>query len=147
MTVPIEFRAAAPDDYEFARSVYFEVQKWIIDQLFGWDEARENEKFRRQFKPEETQIILASGQPVGWFWLTEQEQSIELIGIYITSMHQNQGIGTQIVQTILQRARVEGKVVLFSTAKINKSKKLFERLGFYTTHEEDHKYHLRYEPE
>ena len=47
---------------------------------------------------------------------------------------------------LLNRARMEDKEVLFSAARMNHAKKLFERLGFYTTdeQEDDHKFHLRY---
>ncbi len=104
-----------------------------------------NDKFNRQFNPEQTSIIIADGQMVGWLQLAEEKSSIELTGIYIASSHQHHGIGTAILLALLNRARIEDKAVLFSAARINPAKKLFERLGFYTTHEDDHKFHLRYD--
>jgi hypothetical protein len=40
--------------------------RWLIEQLFGWDQEREDAKFASQFKPDEVRIITAGGQDVGW---------------------------------------------------------------------------------
>jgi GNAT superfamily N-acetyltransferase len=142
--IVVESRAAKTADEDFAREIYFESQRWIIDQEFGWDERREFEKFRRQFKPEQTQIILADGAQVGWIQLEEKPETLEVLGIFITGSHQKHGIGMHIMKSILNWARAQNKAVLFNSARINRSKKLFERLGFYITHEQDHKFRLRY---
>ncbi len=36
----IGFRAAQTEDFAFARSLYFETMRWIIERLFRWDQAR-----------------------------------------------------------------------------------------------------------
>jgi hypothetical protein len=36
----ISLRAACDEDFGFARDVYFATMRWIIENLFGWDDAR-----------------------------------------------------------------------------------------------------------
>jgi len=64
--VNIELRAARDQDFAFARRVYFETMRWIIERLFGWDQAREEKSFVQFFKLDEVRIITADGQDVGW---------------------------------------------------------------------------------
>jgi hypothetical protein len=45
----IKLRAASNKDFAFARNVYFETMRWIIDRLFGWDQAREEKNFAQFF--------------------------------------------------------------------------------------------------
>ena len=62
----IGLRTACDKDFAFARDVYFETMRWIIERLFGWDLARENKNFAQFFKLDEVRIITADEQDVGW---------------------------------------------------------------------------------
>ena len=50
------------DDLAFARTIYFETMRWMIERLFGWDERREQEKFASQFNVAASQIVVADNQ-------------------------------------------------------------------------------------
>jgi hypothetical protein len=65
--VIITLRAARPDDYGFAKQIYYETMRWIIERLFDWDEEREDRKFAEQFKLEEVRIITADGRTSAGF--------------------------------------------------------------------------------
>ena len=45
----IKLRVACDADFGFARTVYFETMRWIIERLFGWDEVREAGDIARIF--------------------------------------------------------------------------------------------------
>jgi hypothetical protein len=64
--VNIHLRAGSAEDLVFARTIYLQEMRWIIERLFGWDELREQGRFPAQFKVEEVQIIVADGMDVGW---------------------------------------------------------------------------------
>jgi hypothetical protein len=64
--VHIQLREACESDSAFVRAVYFETMRSIIERLFGWDEARENQNFRQFFTLDEVRINTADGQNVGW---------------------------------------------------------------------------------
>ena len=62
----IAFRSACDDDVAFARNLYFETMREIIERLFGWDQIREEMNFAQFFRLDEVRIITADGQEVGW---------------------------------------------------------------------------------
>ncbi|HME34835.1 MAG TPA: hypothetical protein VKF84_06325 [Candidatus Sulfotelmatobacter sp.] len=61
----IALRTACSEDFVFARSVYFETMREMIERLFGWDQAREERNFAGFFKVDEVRIITADGQECG----------------------------------------------------------------------------------
>jgi hypothetical protein len=63
--VKIALRTACSEDFVFARNLYFETMRGMIERLFGWDQTREERNFAGFFKVEEVRII-ADGQDVGW---------------------------------------------------------------------------------
>ena len=58
----IGLRTACDKDFTFARNVYFETMRWIIERLFGWDLAREDKNFAQFFKLDEVRIITTESQ-------------------------------------------------------------------------------------
>jgi GNAT superfamily N-acetyltransferase len=138
-------RPATEDDLAFARRVYFETQRWIIEQYFGWDEARENEKFRQQFDPAETRIITSDGGDIGWLQTRATPKTIEVLGMYITELFQNRGLGSNLLAGLMNEAKTDGKAVLLSTHKTDPSKELYKRLGFRMVSEEERKVYMRWD--
>ena len=75
----IDFRQAQPEDSAFARELYLETMRWIIERMFGWDRAVEEETFARFFKLDEARIITADGRDVGWIQEQSDAESIVLV--------------------------------------------------------------------
>ena len=74
----IGLRPAQTEDLAFARSLYFETMRWIIERLFGWDQAREEENFAGFFKLDEVRIITVDARDVGWIQERSDDRSIYL---------------------------------------------------------------------
>lgn len=136
----INFRPATPDDLLFARDLYLESSRWLIEHYFGWDERREHEKFPNQFDAARSQIILIDDQDSGWLQTEETDANIEVGSLYIVKDLRGQGLGTRILSGIMNDAAATGKTVTLSTAKINPAKALYERLGFRIIREEERKF-------
>jgi ribosomal protein S18 acetylase RimI-like enzyme len=139
----IELRSATADDFLFARQLYYDTTRWIIERLFGWDEARENAKFARQFKLDEVEIIMVDGRDAGWLQTQTSEEAITLGQIYVAPALQRRGIGSDIVNRLLARANGQRKAITLSVVKINPARHFYERHGFRVTHEDQHKYYMR----
>ncbi len=137
----ITFRQADPADLDFARALYLESSRWLIEHYFGWDEAREIEKFPQQFDASRSRIIQVDGWDSGWLQAYETEERFEIDSLYIVKNLRGHGIGTRILQNILQDAG--GKPVTLSTAKINPALELYKRLGFQIVREEERKFFLQ----
>jgi len=142
----ISLRTACDDDAVFARNLYFETMRGIIEALFGWDQSREEKNFARFFRLEEVRIITADGQDVGWIQEQVSEGSIHLGSFYVAPTMQGRGIGTQVLGMLLGRAASESKTVTLAVVKSNPARRFYERHGFQTTHEDEHKFYMKAAP-
>jgi len=140
--VNINLRTACNADVAFARRLYFDTMREIIEGLFGWDQSREEENFARFFKLEEVRIITADGQDVGWIQEQIYEGSINLGSFYVAPAMQGRGIGTQILRMLLERATSESKTMTLAVVKTNPVRRFYEKQGFRTVHEDEHKFYM-----
>lgn len=113
----INLRVACDADFAFARCVYFETMRRIIERLVGWDEVREDKNFAQFFKLDEVRIITADGQDVGWVQEQIEDTTINLGSFYVTPVMQRQGIGTQVLQILLTHAKNQTKAITTSSGK------------------------------
>jgi len=144
--VNIGLRTASDRDVTFARDVYFETMRWIIERLFGWDPAREDKNFAQFFRLDEVRIITADEQDVGWIQEQVDDTTINLGSFYVMPMMQRRGIGTQVLQMLLARARNQSKAITLAVVKINPALRFYEKHGFRITHEDEHKFYMRADP-
>jgi GNAT superfamily N-acetyltransferase len=142
----IGLRAACNADFAFARGVYFETMRWIIERLFGWDQAREEKSFAQFFKLDEVRIITADARDVGWIQEQVDGTSINLGSFYLMPVMQRHGIGTQVLQTLLAQARSQSKVITLAVVKINPARQFYEKHGFRIINEDEHKFYMRADP-
>jgi len=145
--MPIALRPARPADSAFCRRIKNENMRWIAEQLFGWDEAQQVERFARQWNVDEVRIITAAAEDAGWLQTATVEDAVFLKQIYMDRPFQRQGIGTRVMRIVIDGARQDGKAVALDVVKINPARRLYERLGFRITGEEDHKFNMRREPD
>ena len=141
----IALRPAQREDFTFCRRVKYDTMRWIIDQLFGWDEKTQAERFAGQWRPDEARIITYAGDDVGWLQTKPAEDAVFLASIYLDAPFHGRGIGTQVMQSLIDEARREGKAVTLDVVKINPARRLYERLGFRTTGEDEYKFYMRRE--
>ncbi|AEU38187.1 GNAT family N-acetyltransferase [Granulicella mallensis] len=142
----IGFRKAQAEDLAFARNLYFETMRWMIERLFGWDQAREEAYFIGFFRLDEVRIITVDNRDVGWIQERLEGTSIDLGSLYVIPAMQRQGIGTQVLQMLLARARSQSKTITLAVVKINPALQLYARHGFRITHEDAYKFYMRADP-
>ncbi len=139
----VRLRAYQAEDFDFARQLYFETMGWAIERLFGWDQAKQEASFAGWFNPDEINIITANGVDAGWIQQRESDGAICLGSIYVTPEMQRKGIGTRVIQTLLDLGRQRSQPVTLAVMKINPAIALYQRLGFRITHEDEYKLYMR----
>ena len=130
----------------FARNLYFETMRGMIERLFGWDQAQEERNFAGFFKADEVSIITADEQDVGWIQEQVEDRTINLGSFYVTPAMQGRGIGTKILGILLTRAADQSKAMTLAVVKINPARYFYEKRGFRITHEDQHKFYMRADP-
>ena len=127
----VTLRPATPADATFVESVYFETQRWIIEQLFGWrGDDFERERFLSHYHESETSVVVADGKDAGWLCVREENNALHLHSIYLSAPFQRHGIGTLLIRDVIEDARKRRMPLTVSTARINPALALYERLGF-----------------
>jgi len=144
MTHDICLRAAEPQGLPFCRRLYFENMGWIIEAL-KLDTERQSAGFTQQWRVAEVRIISVADEDVGWLQAAPAPDAIFLGQLYLARRLQRQGIGSRVMQNLIEEATLARKAITLAMVKINPARGLYERLGFHTAHEDQHKVYMRRE--
>ena len=138
----IAMRPALSSDFDYCRCLYFAEMEWIINELH-LDLCAQEEGFRQQWNPMQVRIITLDGADVGWVQTIRQEEALFLGQIIIERWFQRKGVGTEIMKRLIADAAQLGLPLLLSVVKINPAQRLYRRLGFQVTHEDDRKFYMK----
>ena len=100
--------------------------------------------YRQHYPKGEYLIILLNGDPVGRLYVANIETEIRIIDITILPERRSAGIGTPIIQELMNEAKAVGKPLRIYVESFNPSRLLFERLGFVKTGESGYNYLLEW---
>ena len=135
-------RQATAEDRDRLYAIHREGMRPYVEQVWGWDEDFQRERFRRGFDPGATQVVLADGREIGFLRVAERGGVITLAQVFIASDHRRRGIGTALLRDILAR----GRPVRLRVLKVNDdARRLYERLGFRVVDENATRYLMHYE--
>lgn len=126
-----ELREVTHQDYNFIYHVKTTTLKPHIELVWGWDEAVQTKYLEESFGLETQLIITHEQEEIGILELNELEKRLEVVELEILPAYQRKGIGTKILQDIIEEYKGKGKQVGIGCFKINgDAKRLYERLGF-----------------
>ena len=126
------------------RDVYQELFKATFG---GWDEARHARQFRECWERGGISIIKVDGERVGMIQLFDQPDAVEVGEIQIEPRHQNEGIGSRVLQETVARAHKQRKRVLLSVGLKNaRALQLYQRLGFQKVAQNNTHNHMALDP-
>ena len=131
----IGFRPALDNDIDFLYALHVATMKEYVDKTWSWNEIYQETRFKKNYVPAEIQIITLDAQAVGMISLEERHEDIFLRVIEIHPMYQRRGLGTTIIQKIIDDASDQRKPVRLQVLKVNPAKRLYDRLGFAVTEE------------
>jgi ribosomal protein S18 acetylase RimI-like enzyme len=124
-------RAAVDADREFARRAHHDAYRDVVMRQFGaWDEAWQDRRFRASWMPDAHEILLWDGVPCGYLGVDERGDDFYVREIVVRPEFQGRGIGTAILQGVIERARQRGLPVRLQALHRNRAIELYRRLGF-----------------
>jgi len=145
-TKAFQLRPARSDDFRFAWSLYEELMKPLTVELLGrWNESGQRQVIELALAQQDTSIIVRDDSDVGWMQVIESADSLYLGQLYVAPSWQNRGIGTAILHDLTNKARGAGKTVTLDVMKNNRSRLLYERLGFQVIGQSEYKLNLRWQ--
>lgn len=117
----------------------------FIDPAFGWDEDFQRQRFMTSYAGKDCYAITVDEVDVGCIVLTYQTDDVHLSLLLVQPEHQRQGIGRQVMQTLMSLAADTGQVVTLSCLVGNHNAMEFYRtLGFEIVGREEHFVTMRY---
>jgi ribosomal protein S18 acetylase RimI-like enzyme len=141
----LTLRSAQPADFAFCERTYFEPMRATIKEL-GLDEAKHLAKFASRWQVEQVRIVMMRGRVIGWLQTVPTVDALFLAQLFVDTNFQRQGIGGRLMQMLIEEASRENKAVTLGVVKTNPARRLYERLGFGVTHEDEYKFYMRRQP-
>ncbi len=138
----IVFRPATAYDFDYCASLYFAGMDGIIRQL-GLDMEKQTADFRQRWVVAEVRIITRDGTALGWLQTAAEADALFLKQLFVEVRHQRQGVGTEVMRRLIDEAANAGRAVTLGVVKTNPAKRLYDRLGFHVTHEDNRKFYMR----
>jgi ribosomal protein S18 acetylase RimI-like enzyme len=129
MTV-VALRPARPADSEFCFQLHKAAMGDYVTAIWGWDEQRQRDFHDRGFAPGRWQIITANGTDVGMLNVDYRPDEIYLSRIEIHPSYQGRGIGTRLINMLLDEAGQKGQDLVLDVLAVNhRAYALYQRLG------------------
>lgn len=136
----VNLRPAKPEDADFLYYLLKAAMQEYVTQTYGWDELWQQAHFQETFDPDRQQVIVLDGRDIGVIAVERKDTELFLAKIYLLPEYQNRGIGTRLIQVLLQEAFDQYLPVKLRVLKVNPARKLYERLGFKVVEEADTHY-------
>lgn len=136
----VRLRAVNADDESFLQTVYGDSRAEELARV-PWSDAQRDafiqmqftgqQKHYREFFPNAThEIILVDGRPAGRLYVDRRDGEIRILDISLLHEARGQGIGSHLINALIEEADAAGKLISIYVENYNPSKLLFERLGF-----------------
>jgi GNAT superfamily N-acetyltransferase len=142
----IAVRPARAKDFDFCAHLYFQEMDRIIREL-NLDLAKQAANLRQRWDVQQVGIITLDGVDIGWVQSMVEGDAVFPGQLFVAPAHQGRGVGTTIVQRLIEEAASDRRAVTLGVVKANPALRLYRRLGFCTTHEDDRKFYMRRDPD
>jgi len=136
----IDLRAVEMGDEDFLFSVYASTR---IDEMarVDWNAEQQETFLRMQFNAQsqfyiesypgaEFQVVTLNDQPIGRLYIHRREDEIRIMDIALLPDHRNLGIGSALIQDILEHGKNLNLPVTIYVEQFNPAMHLYQRIGF-----------------
>jgi ribosomal protein S18 acetylase RimI-like enzyme len=152
----ISLRPFRPDDQEFLYTLYASTRLHEIAG-FGWPTAQQEMFLRMQFNAQyrsyesaypqaEHQIVEQDGEPIGRIMVLREKASVLLVDIALLTEHRGRGIGGELLRGLIRECARDAVPMRLQVLKTNPALRLYERLGFTCTGEDQMYIQMEWQP-
>lgn len=108
---------------------------YIVRQWGPWDEALQRRFFQDRMDAGLLQAIDVDGGVAGIYECEWRDDGLHIVNLELSPWLQGEGIGTAILLEAERQAAARAMPVKLQVLKFNPARRLYERLGFYSTGE------------
>lgn len=133
----LRLREATPDDLELAYAITEDAMRSHVEATWGaWDPVEQMRLHRANFRPQTHRIIVVDDTVAGLLAVEDFPTYTWLVKLYLLQAHRGRGIGSKVLEKLLDDARAQGKQVTLQVLKVNeRAQRLYARHGFKITEE------------
>lgn len=153
----VSLRPVTDADQEFLIGVYADSRAAELaqvdwddsqkDAFIRWQYAMQKQEYETRYPSARYEIILVDGTPAGRLWVGTDEKQIRLLDIAILREFQNRGVGTILLQQLMDEATRANKALRHMVFMLNdNANRLYERLGFKTIEDVGGYMHMEWLP-
>ena len=153
----IQLRTVEEKDAAFIEAVYRTTREAELN-LTNWSEyqksafismqsAAQLADYKTKFPGARFQVIIYNKKDAGRFFTGETENEIRLLDITVLPEFTGKGIGTTLLQHLIQRSNKVQKKISLHVISSNPALKLYQRLGFVHIKNEGFRYYMERQPE
>jgi ribosomal protein S18 acetylase RimI-like enzyme len=152
----VALRPAAPEDEPFLRRVYASTRADELARVPWTDEMKrafcdmqfdaQAADYRSRWSDMAYDVVLVGGRPAGRFWRTFTPENVHVLDLAILPEFRGRGAGTALLRSVLDEAAASGRTASISVEKLNRARRLYERLGFVIVNETDVYYRMEWRP-
>jgi GNAT superfamily N-acetyltransferase len=134
----LSLRAATSDDAAFALQVIEACMRTYAEQTWGsWNG-------RADLDPAVDKVIQLEGRDIGLLGVERHADHWFLDKLYLLPPYQNQGLGSTLLQRLIDDARSAGVALRLTVLEVNPARRLYERHGFVLTHTIAPRHHMEW---
>lgn len=143
----MKLRPALPSDQQALFDIHVELFREHIEAIWGWNEEWQINNFKNEWQEVVTEIVEAQGELLGYLQTRSDSDHIYILNLALKAKHQNQGLGTKVMNIIKKRAASQSLPIELSVFRTNQRVIAFyERLGFKVYEQTDTGYKMRWQP-
>lgn len=129
---------------ELAQTNWDDSQK---DAFIRWQYAMQKQEYDARYPDARYEVILVDGVPAGRIWVGADETQIRLLDIAVIPEFQNRGVGTHLLQQLMDEAARDNKPLRHMVFVLNENAyRFYERLGFKTIEDVGGYLHMEWRP-
>jgi len=152
----IRLKSITAEDIDFLRQVYASSRTEEM-QLTGWDATQISEFISMQFNAQhqhyikyypnaKMDVIYVDARPAGRLYVERTSKEIRLMDICLLPEFRKSGIGTYLMQRLIDDAKKDDLLISLHVEKNNSSKEFYDRLGFQVIEDRQTHWFMEYQP-
>ncbi len=136
----VSLRPEEPQDWEFVVGLYSAVRAEEVAPVPWPEEAKlaflrsqcelQRDHYRRHYPGAHFLIIGCADRPIGRMYVHETPAEVRLMDIALVDAERGKGIGTSLIQELLDSAAASQLPVTLHVEPINPALRIYERMGF-----------------
>jgi ribosomal protein S18 acetylase RimI-like enzyme len=155
MKTCFRLRKARPADQDFLLRLYASTRGDIAtsdlplaqkQELINMQFTAQAQHYASYFPNADNLIVMQRRQPIGRLYVDRAMDEIRVVDILLAEQARGKGIGTQLLTSLLDEARIADKPVRLHVLKHDRAMALYQRLGFEIIAEKELHFFMEFSP-